>query len=213
MALGTVTQIWKEIISAEQLPLPEFEKLVQANIHTDVNKIRLHTNPYGVTLLDPDLRIDAGAIAKGWAADRLKEVLVSKGYENLIVNLGGNVVALGSKNGENWNVGIRNPDGGTYITVGVRNTSVVTSGVYERGREIDGVLYHHIISPETLYPASNYSSVTVICESSAVADALSTALFVMSIDEGKELLLKYPNVSAMWIDNENNAYYTDNFPK
>lgn len=213
MSLGSVTGIWKEFIASPDSPLPAPEALADASEHCDIDTILLEADPYRITLLDPAVKIDAGAYAKGWVGDRLKETLLDKGYTDLIINMGGNVVALGSKNGSPWSIGIRSPEGSTYETVAVSDTSVVTSGAYERGREFEGDFYHHIISPDTLYPESKYFSVTVICESSATADALSTALFLLDRTEGFELLKKFPEASAMWIDLHGNYFKTGNFPK
>ncbi len=209
-AFGTVTGLWKEFINGGSFP--DKEALENALAHTSSDMILLEESPYRVTLLDPDIRIDAGALAKGWVGDRLREVLEAEGFDSLLINLGGNVIAVGEKQGENWSIGIRSPDGGLFDTVEVSDSSVVTSGNYERVREYHGVMYHHIISPETLYPAEHFPSVTVISESSAIADALSTALFVLPPDEGKALLEKFPQVSAVWITDKG-AVYSDNFNK
>ena len=211
-AFGSVTYIWKDTIN-NNAPLPSQDTLDKAALHTDFDSVILEESPYRVTLSDPELKIDAGAFAKGYAADRLREILIENGVENIIINMGGNVVAIGSKMGEGWNVGIKNPDGGIFTTVKVKDLSVVTSGIYERGREINGILYHHIISPDTLYPANNFLSVSVVCKSSAIADALSTALFVMDRDEGMKLLENFPEAEVLWIDNDGRAYYSSNFPK
>lgn len=212
-AFGSVTSLWKKAIASESA-IPSKEELLNANAHTDCNGIVLLNNPYRVILSDPDIRIDPGAVAKGWVGEKLKRALADKGFDNLIINMGGHVIAIGGKNeSEQWTVGIRNPDGGTYTAVKVSDKSVVTSGNYERGRTIDGTVYHHIISPETLFPAELYSSVTVIAENSALADALSTALFVSSLEKGLGILERFPDVAALWIYQDGSEYRTDNFPE
>ena len=208
MAFGSVTGLWKDFIGGGELP--DKKALENAFAHTSSDMVLLEECPYRVTLLDPDIRIDAGALAKGWVGDRLRERLEAEGIDSLLINLGGNVVAIGSKNKKPWSVGIRSTDGGIFNTVEISDLSVVTSGDYERVREYNGTSYHHIISPETLYPSDYFPSVTVISESSATADALSTALFVMPLDKGKELLEKFPEASAVWIT-DNGAVYSDNY--
>ncbi len=213
MAFGTVTSLWKKTIASET-PIPTNDELLNASAHTDCDSIKLLAEPYRVVLSDTAVRIDPGAVAKGWVGEKIKEALSREGFDNLIVNMGGHVIAIGEKkDGEKWVVGIRNPNGGTYTTVKVSDKSVVTSGVYERGREIDGTLYHHIISPNTLYPASHFASVTVIADNSALADALSTALFVSRLETGLGILERFPDVSALWIYSDGTEYRTDNFPK
>ncbi len=139
--------------------------------------------------------INLGAIAKGYITDRLKEKLIEKGVASALINLGGNTYAMGKKpTGENWKIGIQSPkDESTiigYITA--ENLAVVTSGDYQRYVEIDGKRYHHILDPKTGYPAdSGVHSVTVICESSELADVLSTAAFVAGVEEGHKLLESY----------------------
>lgn len=139
--------------------------------------------------------INLGAIAKGYITDRLKEKLLEKGVDSALINLGGNTYAMGKKpTGENWKIGIQSPkDESTIIGyIAAENLAVVTSGDYQRYVEIDGKRYHHILDPETGYPAdSGLRSVTVICESAELADILSTAAFVAGVEEGHKLLESY----------------------
>ena len=126
---------------------------------------------------------DFGAVGKGYAGDMAREKLVSLGVKSAILSLGGNIHAIGTKpNGKKWRVGIQNPDGEGYIGyVEVEDKAVVTSGGYERYFESEGKRYSHIINPHTGRPAENdIKSVTVICESGALADALSTGFFVFA---------------------------------
>lgn len=132
---------------------------------------------------------DFGGIAKGYCADKLSWLLRNEGVESAVLSLGGNVALIGSKpDGNPWTVGIKSPfDDGLYATVKVQDTMVVTSGDYVRYFEENGKRYHHIINPATGYPAeSDLTSVTVISNSGATADALSTALFVMGKDKAIE---------------------------
>jgi len=212
MGIGRISFFWKEIIASDK-PLPDKTALAEEGKHIGTEYITL--DPEALTVrLENGVMIDPGAVAKGWVGEKIKEALSKEGLGSLIVNMGGHVIAIGEKHdGKAWTVGIRNPKGGSFTTVGVKDRSVVTSGVYERGRKIDGVLYHHIISPKTLSPVSHNASVTVICEDSALADALSTALFVTTTEDGLEILKDFPDVAALWIYPDGSFFKTDNFPE
>jgi len=125
-----------------------------------------------------------GAVAKGYIADKAAEFLAESGVENAVLNFGGNVIAMGSKpDGSGWNIGIQDPGEATGESMAVleaHGCSVVTSGVYQRGFDLDGVRYHHILDPATGWPVQNgIASVTIVADSSALGDALSTACFIM----------------------------------
>ncbi len=199
IAMGSVISLWHSARMAEEHYLPDTRELGDASRHTDINDIMIEGNT--VTITDPELTLDLGAVAKGYISDVIKERLTALGYDNLYVNMGGNVIAIGDKNGEGWRVGINDPNNSAELAgyVDVSNGFLVTSGVDQRYFEYDGKRYHHIISPDTLFPSESYSSVTVLTESGAWADALSTALFNMSIDEGKALLDNFENSGAVWI--------------
>lgn len=152
----------------------------------NVGIAHVHENGDAVTLA-PGSKIDLGGIAKGYAADLCADILKDADADGLLV-LGGNIYAVGTNEGKDWNIGIADPDDSadTIAAVAVHDLSVVTSGDYERYFEQDGVRYHHIFDPKTGYPAaSGLRSVTVIDENSTRADALTTALFVMGADEGR----------------------------
>ncbi len=148
--------------------------------------------------------IDLGAIAKGYIADKISDYLKSQGVSKGIVNLGGNVLMIGEKEpGTPWKVGIQNPDGAqnSFIaTVAINDKSVVTSGVYERFFEIDGVRYHHLLDPYTGRPADNgLLSVTILSEESVTGDALSTSCFVLGVEKGLDLIENTKDVEAIFI--------------
>lgn len=142
-----------------------------------------------------DVKIDLGGIAKGYAADRLKETVKSAGVSKGILNLGGNVCVIGGKSpSKDWTVGITDPfdTSKIYTDVKVRDTSVITSGGYQRYFEYNSKIYHHIISPYTGYPAeSDLASATVIYDDATAGDALSTAVFVLGSSEGEKLLREF----------------------
>lgn len=156
--------------------------------------------------------IDLGGIGKGYAADKVIEVLKNNGVKSAVISLGGNVHALGKKpNGQAWTIGITDPADKSQIlgTVRVFDSAVVTSGGYQRYFEKDGVTYHHIIDPKTGRPSeSGLASVTVIAESGAVADGLSTALFVMGLDNAAEFWREDGGFEAVFVDDNEEIYVT-----
>ncbi len=161
---------------------------------------------YRLTVADPDLVIDLGGMAKGYIADRLKEELLAGGVSSAIINLGGNILVIGTKpGGTPYRVGVTRPvrDSSEYLTsFTLSDASAVTSGSYQRFFEKDGVTYHHILDPSTGLPAeSGLKSVTVVAKSSAEADILSTSLFVMGETESRRFLENFTDISVYFIDN------------
>ena len=194
IALGSVLSVWHDC--RENEVLPDYETLLSRSKHCDIEKIFIDGSY--VTLLDPEMSLDFGALAKGYAAEKAAEAAISEGAESFALSVGGNVVTYGKKPSGKWEIGIENPDGGLLTTVKVAGECVVTSGDYQRYFEVGGVRYHHIIDPDTLYPAALWRSVTVICNSSADADALSTALFCMDYESGAALAKEY-GAEVMWV--------------
>ena len=148
------------------------------------------------------MKLDVGAIAKGYAVEMVARSLEARGVTGYIINVGGNVRTVGTKpDGSKWKVGIEDPLGGDdYISlVSLSGESLVTSGVYQRYYIVDGKKYHHIIDPETLMPAEGYASVSVLTADSALGDALSTALMCMTVDEGTALVESLDGVEAQWV--------------
>ncbi len=212
-AMGSVLQLWHEARNAgldqpAAAGLPDRDALEAAAEHTDFDSILIDEEASTVYITDPLTRLDVGAIAKGWAAQRAAE-LAPRGW---LLSVGGNVCATGPK-AENtpWVIGIQDPDSGGYLhTVSISFGSAVTSGDYQRTYMVDGKRYHHIIDPDTLMPSEYWSSVTVLCADSGLADALSTALFLMRREEGQALLERC-GAEAMWVDPEGNCFYSPNF--
>lgn len=211
IAMGSVLSLWHEAREADLPYLPDRARLEEAARHTDINCLSYNAHSKDsveITLTDSEASLDMGAIAKGIVSDVLREKLTEAGFDDLYVNLGGNVMVIGDKDGKGWSVGIQNPDGdGIADAVKVTDACLVTSGSYQRYFEYEGERYHHIISPDTLYPSNRYKSVSVLYESGAWADALSTALFNMSVDEGKAILDGFENIGVMWITAENEYIY------
>lgn len=156
--------------------------------------------------------IDLGGIGKGYASDRVMEVLKNNGAKSAVISLGGNVRTLGKKpNGQEWKIGITDPMDKSQLlgTVSVCDSAVVTSGGYQRYFEADGVTYHHIIDPETGKCAqSGLASVTIIAKSGTVADGLSTALFVMGLDKAAEFWREDGSFEAVFVDDGGDIYVT-----
>ena len=169
-----------------------------------------------VVLSSPTTAIDLGGIAKGYIADKVAEYLNENGVTSAIIDLGGNIYLLGSRvDGNDFNTGIKDPktnDGSIIGYMSLSNKSVVTSGSYERCFEQDGIIYHHILDPDTGYPTTNeLISVTIISDSSADGDALSTSCFVLGVEEGLALINSIDNVEAVFINEDDTLYFSDGF--
>jgi thiamine biosynthesis lipoprotein len=214
-AMGSVLQLWHEarndgINDPVHAYLPDQQALENAAQHTDFDCVVIDEAAGTVCITDPKVRLDVGAIAKGWSVQRVCET----SPEGLLVSVGGNVCATGPKDpqGTPWVIGIQNPDGGSdYLhTVYLSRGSVVTSGDYQRAYRVGDQIYHHIIDPETLYPSTYWRSVTIVCDDSGLADALSTALFLLPLEEGRELAEKC-EAQVMWVDGSGQIYYTAGF--
>ena len=215
VAMGSVLQLWHEarndgLTDPVNAYLPKADALQEAAKHTDLYAVVIDQAASTVYISDPNVRLDVGAVAKGWATQRVCETAPG----NLLISVGGNVASTGPKDpsGTPWVVGIQDPDNGdAYLhTVYLTTGSMVTSGDYQRNYAVDGKLYHHIIHPDTLYPSELWRSVTILCDDSGLADALSTALFLLPMEEGLALLDNC-GAEAMWMDRDGNCFYSPGF--
>ena len=216
VAMGSVLQLWhnareKGINDPLNASLPSEEELKTAMSHCKMEDVIIDEEASTVYLKDAKMSLDVGAVAKGWATEKVCQRLP----EGMLISVGGNVRATGPKpiNNGPWVVGVQAPwgDNSEYVhTLYVQKESVVTSGDYQRYYTVDGKVYHHLIDPETLYPGTRWKSVSIVCEDSGLADALSTALFLLSKEEG-EKLLKQCNAYAMWVVSKDEIYYSTGF--
>lgn len=190
IAMGSVTTLWKTSLKEGRIPTDR--ELSEAAMHTDISKIIIDRAASTVRLADEKMLLDVGAVAKGYAEEKIAEWLIERGKPGYALDMGGNLRVIGAKpSGEGVLTGIRNPNtevGGFIKTFYLLDEASATSGGYERFYEVLGEKYHHIIDKDTLYPAELYLSASIITESAALADALSTAVFCMTEDEISALL-------------------------
>lgn len=207
--IGPLVQAWGIATSHPSVPTGE---VVTARRGL-VDWTALEDRPEGFFLPRPGMMVDLGAIAKGYAADKLKTLLINEGFSSGIVDLGGNVFLVGAKtDGQPWRVGVQDPlePRGTYLGVlPVKDKSLVTSGIYERYFEENGKTYHHILDPKTGYPANHeLAGVTIVHNPSMEADALSTSVFVLGLKRGWELVRSQPEVEAIFVTRDRKIWIT-----
>lgn len=218
VAMGSVLSIWHEyrqegINDPLHSKLPPMDELEAAVVHTDIGQMIIDTEASTVYLEDPEMSLDVGSVAKGYAVEMVCRKLEEEGLTHTLVSVGGNIRAIGDKPEDTpWAVGIQNPDihsDQEYLhRVQINNQSLVTSGVYQRYYTVGGKQYHHIIDPDTLMPRDEFKSVTILCEDSGMADCLSTAVFNMTLEEGQTFIESLDGVEAMWICSDDTEVYS-----
>lgn len=211
ITVGPLINLW--MIGTDKARLPAPQEIKQKLPLVNYNDVILDENTKSVKLKKPNEAIDLGAIAKGYTADKVKEVLVKEGIETAFINLGGNIVTLGNKSdGTPWNIGIQDPikvRGEYFGIVKVSHKSVVTSGNYERYFIKNGKRYHHILDPKTGYPSDNgLIATTIISDKSIDGDALSTTTFVLGLDKGMKLVESIKGVEAIFVTKDKKVYTT-----
>lgn len=213
--IGPLVELWdiRNEGKNDKHTIPTKEDIKKAANKVDYRKLEL-LEGNKVFLKEEGMKLDLGGIAKGYAGDETTRVLKENGVSSGIVDLGGNIYAIGSKEGDkDWKIGIQNPKEtrGSYAgIVEVEDTSVVTSGDYERYFEVDGKRYHHIIDSKTGYPVDNeLSAISIVTESSTDADALSTALFVLGREKSEELLKNLEGIEVLYLTKSGKAYISD----
>ena len=211
IAIAPLTSLWD--FTAEDPKAPDDAAIQKALPLCSSDGVTI--DGQDITLPSDDIQFDVGAIAKGYIADRMKDLLVKKGVKSAIINLGGNVLCIGSKpDGTPFKIGIQKPFADrneTEAVMDIAGKSVVSSGIYERCFKQGGKLYHHILNPQTGYPYDNgLISVTIISDQSVDGDALSTTCFALGLEDGLKFAEK-KGVQAVFITEDYELHYTDGF--
>ena len=216
IAIEPLTSLWD--FTAEDPQVPK-DSLIQAALpKCDYHNISVDKDKNEITLKTDATAIELGAIAKGYIADRLKDYLISQNVKSAIINLGGNVLCIGGKpDNSAFKIGIQKPFADRSETIAVmdiRDKSVVSSGIYERCFEQDGILYHHLLNPKTGYPYDNgLIAVTIISDKSVDGDALSTTCFALGLEDGMKLAESLDDVQAFFVTSDYEIHYTKDFRK
>lgn len=222
ICMGAVLELWHNerdygIANPEEAKLPDMSKLKEASKHTDINNLVIDKNNNTVYFKDPEMKLDVGAIAKGYAVQQISNWAQNNLWTSAAISIGGNVSTFGYKNDDGqtkWTIGIENPDTTSddfLLKLNITDECIVTSGDYQRYYTVDGKKYCHIINPETLMPSEYMASVSVICKDSSFGDAMSTALFNMTIEDGKNLVDSLDGIEAVWVDKEYNKTFSKGF--
>lgn len=211
MTIGPLTDLW-------HIGFDDAKKPTQSEIDTslalvDYSKVELDDEKHTVFLKDKDMRLDLGAIAKGYITDEAVGTLKANGVSTAIVDLGGNIFVLGNspraKDAE-WNVGIQDPfetRGEILGSIPISNKTIVTSGIYERFIEVDGKKYHHLLDPETGFPFENeLAGVSIITEQSIDGDGLSTVVFSKGLKDGLEFINQSEDIEAIFVTKDKSVY-------
>lgn len=212
VTIGAVTNLWK--IGDPAARVPSQEEIEEALTKIDYRKIILDKANQTVKLAEEGMILELGGISKGYIGSGLVKYFTEAGITTAIINLGGNVIVMGTSptNDAGWNVGVQDPDEvrGTVVgTQRMKDYAIITSGIYERYLEQDGVKYHHILDPKTGYPLENeISGVTVFASTSVDGDALSTSLFLFGIADGLEFVETLEGVEAVFIDKDHGVHLT-----
>jgi thiamine biosynthesis lipoprotein len=204
-------KIWK--FDGSMRTFPSEEEIAASVSKVGYQNIVMNKNEHSVFLKLPGMKIGFGAIGKGYAADKAKELLISKGVSSGIINASGDMNTWGKQpTGESWTVAIANPlnKNKVFATLPVNESAVVTSGNYEKYVIFNGKRYTHIINPKTGYPSSGIISATVFAPKAELADALATSVFVMGIEVGLNLINQLPDVECIIIDDEGHIRTSDN---
>ncbi len=209
IAMGSVLKVWHNYREANNNTLPTDAELQAAAQHCDIRNVIIDTEACTVYLSDPEMSLDVGSVGKGYAVEMACQAAEKRGLKSALVSVGGNLRTIGTKpDGNQWTGGVENPwtpseiytPSSSYVgsPVLMSDLAMVTSGDYQRYFVVDGVRYHHLIDPDTLYPAARFNSISVLCADSGLADCLTTGLFCMSLEEGLELVESLEGVEALW---------------
>jgi thiamine biosynthesis lipoprotein len=207
--VGPLVKLWN--IGSEGAKVPPKDAIAAAVRLIDYRKVEMDPTGLTVRLKSPGMRLDLGAIAKGYSADEIASICQRHRVKAAVVDLGGNVLVFGAKkDGSAWRVGVQDPksDRGDYLgLVTGKSMTVVTSGIYERFFIENGVRYHHILDTKTGYPVNNgLVSVSIVAERSIDADGLSTSVFALGLENGMKLVKSLPGVYAIFVDDKARVY-------
>ncbi|MGM0380219.1 MAG: FAD:protein FMN transferase [Bacillota bacterium] len=216
ITIGPIVSLWD--IGSGNKNIPTKEKIEKKVSLINYKNIDIDENSQTVYLKNKNMKIDLGSIAKGYVADRVKEILEKNNVKDAIINLGGNIYAMGKKQDDKkFKIGIQDPKDDKNKPLGyvkVSNKSVVTSGIYERYFEKDNKRYHHILDVKTGYPVRNdLAGISIISDESIDGDGLSTSIFTLGLKEGIEKINQLKNVEAIFITKDNKIYFSDNIKK
>lgn len=212
IAMGSVLSIWHEyrengISNPKTASLPGENELKNASLHTNINNLVIDEKNNTVYFKDEYLKLDVGAVAKGYVCNKIKEYITDNQlWNSAVISLGGNIITVGEKTNKTpFIIGVENPNSTDYLTKikASNGLSIVTSGSYQRYYTVNNKNYNHIINKNTLFPADYFQSVTVISNNSFLADAFSTALFCMPLQEGLKIVENNKDIEAIWLDNNN----------
>ena len=215
IAMGSVLSIWHDYREAAAVNetdadnrLPSTEELEAAAQHCDINNIIIDENAKTVYLADPEMSLDVGSVGKGYAVEMVCQAAEARGLTSALVSVGGNLRAIGTKpDGSQWTGGVENPWNASDVytagsmlgdPINMSDMALVTSGDYQRYYVVDGTRYHHLIDPDTLFPATYFNGVTVLCSDSGLADCLTTGLFCQPLEDGMKIVESLDGVEAMW---------------
>lgn len=228
IAFGPVISVWSEYrdlaeSDPENAKIPPMKDLLAANKHVDINKIIVNENDSTVFLEDPEMSIDVGAVAKGFATEMVVQEMLEKGFNSFVISAGGNIRSVNKpleKIKDRWAIGIQNPDkhifgdGSNVLeTVFVNNATVVSSGDYQRYYYVGDKRIHHIIDPDTLMPGEYYRAINVITEDSGYGDYYSTELFLLPFEESRALAESIDNLDVLWVFADGRIEMTEGFKK
>jgi len=223
-AMGSVLRIWHEyrmrgLAHPEDAVLPSIALLQEAAGRMTMDDVIIDENRRTVFLAEPGMSLDVGSVAKGFAAELALAAAREAGLRTALLNVGGHVVAMGTPpRREHWNIAVQNPKAGvgdapsTVDTLSLTDATISISGSYQRFFIVNDQLFGHVIDPDTLMPADLFKQVTVIHRQSWMADALSTALFVLPREEG-EVLAKATGAEAFWIDQDGQWFATPGYAR
>lgn len=214
VAMGSVLSIWHDyrdegINDPDSAKLPPMEELLAASAHASLEDMIIDDEAGTVYLADPMMKLDVGAVAKGYATELVAKELFEMGMVSGMLSSGGNIRSFGKPlDGirERWGVGVQNPDASIFSTdeelldvIFINDGAVASSGDYQRYYEVDGRILHHLIDPDTLMPAGYFRAVTVLADDAGLADFMSTALFMLPLGEAKQLAESMEGVEAFWV--------------